>query len=136
MTWGWHLVHKGYVDGQPYHNLYQSFSTNRWPVAVVYIVANIALGLHLYHGAWSLFQSLGWSNPRFNPWRRRFAQAFAAVIVAGNVSIPVAGLLGIYDQAVAPATAAIQSHASPGATVLAAQHSALRNQDSRTEATP
>ena len=36
---------------------------SRVPVAVFYIVANIALGIHLFHGAWSLFQSMGWNRP-------------------------------------------------------------------------
>ena len=48
----------------PYDNLIASFE--RVPVAIVYIVANLALGIHLFHGAWSMFQSLGWNNPRFN----------------------------------------------------------------------
>ena len=60
-------------------------SLERWPIAIVYIVANLALGLHIFHGAWSLFQSLGWNNPRFNQWRKGFAAGFAAIIVAGNV---------------------------------------------------
>jgi succinate dehydrogenase / fumarate reductase cytochrome b subunit len=58
-------------------------------------LANLALGVHLYHGAWSIFQSLGWNNPRFNQWRRMFATAFAAIVVIGNVSFPVAVLAGI-----------------------------------------
>lgn len=95
MTWGWHVVHHGFVAGSPYHNLIQSFSPDRWPVAVIYIVANILLGIHIFHGAWSLFQSLGWNNPRFNMWRRYFAIGFAAVIVIGNVSIPLAVLTGV-----------------------------------------
>src|SRR3954447_20114737 len=48
-----------FVGGDVYHNVVASF--DRWPVAVIYIVANAALGIHLYHGAWSLFQSMGWS---------------------------------------------------------------------------
>jgi succinate dehydrogenase / fumarate reductase cytochrome b subunit len=61
----------------------------------VYVVANLALGLHLYHGAWSLFQSMGWNNRRFNHWRRWFAVAFAAAVTAGNLTFPVAVQLGI-----------------------------------------
>lgn len=95
ITWGWHVVHPDFIDGRPYHNLVQSFSPDRWPVAIVYIVANVLLGFHIFHGAWSLFQSLGWNRPRFNPWRKGFAVAFAAIIVAGNVSIPLAVLTGI-----------------------------------------
>jgi len=91
LSWGW--FNPDFIRGAPYHNVDASLS--RVPVAVLYIVANIALGIHLFHGAWSLFQSMGWSNPRFNRWRRSFATAFAAVIVVGNVSFPVAVLAGI-----------------------------------------
>ena len=91
LSWGW--FNPDFVRGAPYHNVDASLS--RVPVALLYIVANVALGIHLFHGAWSLFQSMGWSNPRFNKWRRGFATAFAAVIVVGNVSFPVAVLAGI-----------------------------------------
>jgi succinate dehydrogenase / fumarate reductase cytochrome b subunit len=64
-------------------------------VAILYVVANIALGIHLYHGAWSLFQSMGWNSPRFNRWRRGFAIAFATAITVGNVSFPLAVQAGI-----------------------------------------
>ncbi|MEO6396970.1 MAG: succinate dehydrogenase cytochrome b subunit [Tepidiformaceae bacterium] len=102
ITWGWHVVHQDFVDEQPYRNLWHSFSPERWPVVVVYVVANILLGIHIYHGAWSMFQSLGLNNPRFNVWRRRFAQTFAAVIVIGNVSIPLAIVSGMLDEPVQP----------------------------------
>lgn len=72
-----------------------AFSLERVPVAIFYVLANIALGTHLFHGVWSLFQSLGWSNPRFNKWRRAIATAFATVIVVGNVSFPIAVLAGV-----------------------------------------
>ena len=82
-----------YVRGQAYQNVDGSLS--RFPVAALYIAANLALGVHLFHGAWSLFQSLGWNNPRFNAWRRNFAAAFAAIVVIGNVSFPIAVLAGV-----------------------------------------
>jgi succinate dehydrogenase / fumarate reductase, cytochrome b subunit len=82
-----------FVRGEAYQNLVRSF--NRVPVAVLYIVANIALGTHLFHGVWSLFQSIGWSNPRFNKWRRSLAVGIATVVVVGNVSFPVAVLAGV-----------------------------------------
>jgi succinate dehydrogenase / fumarate reductase, cytochrome b subunit len=84
-----------YVRGDAYANVVNSLS--RVPVAALYIVANLALGLHLFHGGWSLFQSMGWNNPRYNRWRRNFAAAFAAIIVIGNVSFPIAVLAGIVD---------------------------------------
>jgi succinate dehydrogenase / fumarate reductase cytochrome b subunit len=91
LTWG--AANPHFVRGDPYDNLIYSFE--RVPVALIYIFANIALAVHLYHGAWSLFQSLGWNNPRFNQWRRWFATAFAGVILVGNVSFPVMVLAGV-----------------------------------------
>ncbi len=91
LTWG--TANPRFVEADVYHNVVASFQ--RWPVALVYIAANVALGLHLYHGAWSLFQSMGWSNRRFNHWRRYFSVAFAAVVTAGNISFPLAVLTGV-----------------------------------------
>lgn len=81
-----------FVRGEVYANVVASFE--RWPVAVFYIIANLALGLHLYHGLWSLFQTLGWSHTRFDPVRRKFAIAFALIVVAGNISFPLAVMTG------------------------------------------
>jgi succinate dehydrogenase / fumarate reductase, cytochrome b subunit len=99
----WHLLDFtfGTVNGDDfvredvYANVIRSFE--RAPVAIFYVLANIALGVHLFHGAWSIFQSLGWNNPRFNTWRRSFATAFATIIVVGNVSFPIAVLAGVVD---------------------------------------
>ena len=64
-------------------------------IAGFYLLANLALGVHLYHGVWSLFQSLGINNRRFNHWRRAFAVGFTAVVVIGNLSFPIAVQLGV-----------------------------------------
>ena len=93
LTWG--AANPSFVRGDPYNNLVASF--DRPVVALVYVVANVLLGIHIFHGAWSMFQSLGLNNPRFNQWRRRFAQAFAAVIVVGNVSFPIAVTVGAIE---------------------------------------
>ena len=82
-----------FVRGEVYNNVVRSL--DRTLVAAFYVVANILLGIHLFHGAWSFFQSLGWNNPRFNAWRRGFAVGIATVVVVGNVSFPVAVLAGI-----------------------------------------
>jgi len=47
------------------------------------------LAFHLYHGAWSMFQSMGINNPRINKLRRSFAIGFAGVILVGNLSFPI-----------------------------------------------
>jgi succinate dehydrogenase cytochrome b subunit len=82
-----------FVKENVYDNVVRSFE--RVPVAIFYILANIALGVHLFHGAWSFFQSLGFNRPRFNSWRRGFAIAFAVIVTVGNVSFPVAVLAGV-----------------------------------------
>jgi succinate dehydrogenase / fumarate reductase cytochrome b subunit len=93
LTWGW--FNPDFVRGEVYRNVDASLS--RIPVAALYVVANIALGIHLFHGTWSLFQSMGWNNPRFNQWRRGLATGIATVIVLGNVSFPIAVQAGIVD---------------------------------------
>ena len=76
-----------------YTNFVSSFKVP-W-VAGVYILANLFLGLHLYHGSWSLFQSLGLSHPRYNPIRQRVAIALGLTVATGNVIMPLAVLSGL-----------------------------------------
>jgi succinate dehydrogenase / fumarate reductase cytochrome b subunit len=64
-------------------------------VTALYLVAQTLLGLHLYHGAWSLFQSLGLNHPRYDTLRRWVPRAFAAAVVAGNIAMPLAVLAGV-----------------------------------------
>jgi succinate dehydrogenase / fumarate reductase cytochrome b subunit len=93
LTWGW--ANPDFEHGMVYRNLDASLS--RVPVAILYIVANIALGIHLFHGTWSLFQSIGWNNPRFNQWRKSIAAGVATLIVVGNVSFPIMTLAGVIE---------------------------------------
>jgi succinate dehydrogenase / fumarate reductase cytochrome b subunit len=64
-------------------------------VAGFYIVAMIFLGLHLYHGVWSMLQTLGANNPRYNTLFRRIALLVALIVAVGNISFPVAVLTGM-----------------------------------------
>ena len=82
-----------YVAGDVYNNVVYSFE--RWPVALFYLVTMFFLALHIYHGAWSLFQSLGMANPRYDVWRRWLAVALALAILIGNSAIPIAVQLDI-----------------------------------------
>lgn len=91
LTWGW-IPGYDWEYGEVYNNLQGSLGNPL--VAAFYIVANALLALHIYHGAWSLFQSLGINNPRFNAARRYFAAGFALLILVGNVSLPVSILAG------------------------------------------
>lgn len=82
-----------FVKADVYSNVVRSFQ--RVPVSIFYVFANILLGIHLFHGAWSIFQSFGLNNPRFNSWTRAFATGFASIVVIGNVSFPIAVMAGI-----------------------------------------
>jgi succinate dehydrogenase / fumarate reductase cytochrome b subunit len=86
-------LHPAFVEGDVYHNFVTGFRVV--PASVFYIVAMLCLGLHLYHGVWSMLQTLGLSHPRWNPLRKAFAGTITAVVVLGNISFPVAVLLGI-----------------------------------------
>jgi succinate dehydrogenase cytochrome b subunit len=86
-------VHSDFVKDDAYHNVVTGLRV--WWIAAFYILANLALGLHLYHGLWAMFGSVGLTNPRFENWRRTFATAFAAIITIGNLSFPIAILAGL-----------------------------------------
>ena len=60
----------------------------------VYIAAMLLIGLHLYHGLWSMFQSVGLSHPKWNIYRQWFAVLFALFVTAAGISLPVAVLTG------------------------------------------
>ena len=85
-------AHPEFVRGDVYRNVVVGFQN---PFAsAFYILAMLALGLHMYHGFWSMLQTLGLSHPRWNRVRRGVSLLLAAVVIAGNVSIPLAVLLG------------------------------------------
>jgi len=86
-------LHNNFIKDDPYHNVVTGFQV--WWVSAVYIIANLALGLHLYHGLWSMFNSVGWAHVKFNFWKRIFASAFALIITLGNISFPIAVLVGV-----------------------------------------
>jgi succinate dehydrogenase / fumarate reductase, cytochrome b subunit len=90
LTWG--VGNSSFRHGDVMNNLDSSLS--RLPIALVYVVANVALAIHLFHGLWSFFQSIGWNNPRFNPVKKKFAIGVVALITVGNISFPLAVATG------------------------------------------
>jgi succinate dehydrogenase / fumarate reductase cytochrome b subunit len=91
LTWG--TVNPNFHELSPYENVVASFSVT-W-VAGFYILAVILLCMHLYHGVWSVFQTLGLHHPRYSRILRRAAAVAAILIGAGNISIPIAVLSGL-----------------------------------------
>jgi succinate dehydrogenase / fumarate reductase, cytochrome b subunit len=97
----WHLlqftfgaVHPGapFNEHNVYNNVVLGFQV--WPVSVFYIMAMIMLCYHLYHGLWSMFQSLGFSHPVYTPWIKALAKIVAILIAIGYISIPISVLAG------------------------------------------
>lgn len=86
-------VHPNFVPGDVYHNFIVGFQSV--PVAVFYVVAMVLLCMHLWHGVWSMCQTLGLSHPRYRRWARAAAWAVALIVLIGNVSFPVAVQAGI-----------------------------------------
>jgi len=93
LTWGLEVVNPDFVRGDVYANLIASLE--RWPVTLLYLVAMGALGLHVWHGTWSMFQSLGLNNPTFNRFRRTFATAFSIIVIGGFIIVPISVQLQI-----------------------------------------
>jgi len=86
-------VHPNFEEGRVYHNLIAGLQV--LPVATFYLVAMGALAFHLFHGVWSLFQSVGISQPRHHSFARRIATVFTIVVAAGFALIPLAILAGL-----------------------------------------
>ncbi|KPK76301.1 MAG: hypothetical protein AMS25_17710 [Gemmatimonas sp. SM23_52] len=86
-------LHGDFVTGDVYHNVVAGFSI--WWVSAIYIFAQLVLGLHLYHGAWSMLQTLGLSHASYDRLRAGLAIFVAFVVAAANISIPLAVLTGV-----------------------------------------
>ena len=86
-------VHPQFVPLNAYDNLINGLRVI--PVALFYIVAMILVGMHLSHGMWSMFQSLGFSHPKYTPLIKKFAAVFSWLLIAGFISIPTAIVAGI-----------------------------------------
>jgi succinate dehydrogenase / fumarate reductase cytochrome b subunit len=68
-----------------------------YAVSGFYIFAMILLCMHLYHGVWSMCQSLGISHPRYTRKLKKFSAILAILIAIGNCSIPIAVMTGLLN---------------------------------------
>ena len=91
LTFG--TVHGDFIHGDVYHNVTTAFANP--VIAIVYMVCNLLLGVHLFHGLWSMFRTLGVSNPRYDRLARGAATALTLTVVGGNVFMPLAILVGL-----------------------------------------
>jgi succinate dehydrogenase / fumarate reductase cytochrome b subunit len=86
-------VHPSFIPGDVGHNFIVGFQSV--PVSAFYILAMVLLCMHLWHGVWSMCQTLGLSHPRYRRWARAAAWAIALIVLIGNVSFPVAVQAGL-----------------------------------------
>lgn len=80
-----------------YHTAYENVIAGFQvvPISLFYIFAMVLLCLHLYHGIWSMFQTLGIAHPRFTPLLKNLAVVISFAVLAGFSSVPLAVMLGL-----------------------------------------
>lgn len=86
-------VHPNFSEARVFDNVVYGFS--QWPVSLAYVVAIAFLCLHLNHGIYSFFQTMGLAHPRYTPGIKTAARAISILLFLGYISIPVAVLTGI-----------------------------------------
>lgn len=92
-TWGIPVIHSNFTPGDAYGNLVYGFQN---PINVVlYLIALTALGFHLYHGTWSMFQTLGLLNRETTSAVRGLATLLAIVIPVGFALVPISVMVGM-----------------------------------------
>jgi succinate dehydrogenase / fumarate reductase cytochrome b subunit len=114
MRWGglallvfivWHLINftigkvnvTGGATNDPYNLLVDSFDT--WWLTVVYLIAMVALGMHLHHGTFSALQTLGFTSNVASRTRARIAGWVLAIVIAGGFSlVPLFTLFGVISK--------------------------------------
>jgi succinate dehydrogenase / fumarate reductase cytochrome b subunit len=95
LTLGAPRVHPDFVQDDAYHNLVVGLQSYFYIPAIIYLLATVALGLHLYHGTWSMFQTLGLNNKTYNKLIRQLALLLAIVVPVGFAAVPIGVMLGI-----------------------------------------
>ncbi len=94
-TWGVPGIHPNFIPGNAYHNLVTGFQSYFYLPAIFYLVAMALLGFHLYHGAWSMFQTLGLNGKNYTHLLRGLALAVALVVSIGFAVVPLGVVLGL-----------------------------------------
>ncbi len=92
MQFTWGVGGTPFEEGRAYENLVRGFQ-NPW-IVVFYLFAMALLMLHLFHGVWSMFQTLGVNHPRYTPLLRKFAKSISILLFLGFSAIPLAALGG------------------------------------------
>ena len=76
-----------------YVNVVMSFRI--WWVSLFYVIAMVALGLHLFHGAWSSVRSIGVSPASPEPFHHQISLVLAILVWGALTAVPVAVFTGL-----------------------------------------
>lgn len=87
------VVHPDFQPGEVFANMVYGFQ--QIPVSIAYIVAIAFLCLHLNHGIYSIFQTLGAAHPKYMPRIKRVAAVISILLFLGYISIPISVMAGI-----------------------------------------
>jgi succinate dehydrogenase / fumarate reductase cytochrome b subunit len=87
------FVHTNFIQGDVYHNVVVGFRSI--PVTIVYLIALVALGFHLFHGTWSMFQTVGLINKSYDKIIRGLAWFVAILVPVGFALVPISVMLRI-----------------------------------------
>lgn len=93
-----HLIH--FKFGPEYYDVYNGVEMRdlyrtvveyfQSPINVAwYVFAMIGLGIHVSHGFWSAFQSLGFSHPKYTPMLKTVSKLYAIFITVGYSALPI-----------------------------------------------
>jgi succinate dehydrogenase / fumarate reductase cytochrome b subunit len=94
-TLGVPYIQPDFKEGDAYYNLVVGFTAFYHIWAILYILAMIVLGFHLYHGAWSMFQTLGLNSQSYSKLLHGLSLILAIVVAGGFAIVPLAVILGI-----------------------------------------
>ena len=95
ITFGTVGIHPDFKEHDAYHNVIIGFQSYGYVPAIIYLVGLVAIGFHLYHGAWSMFQTLGLNNKSYDSLIRGLAILLALVILIGFAIVPISVMLGL-----------------------------------------
>lgn len=96
-TFAFHDFEKTVVNGVEMNDVHQRLTeVFQSPVYTVYYIAiMVLLGMHMRHGVWSAFQSLGWMSRKTNPLIYSAAYVVAVVVAIGFIGLPLTIFFGL-----------------------------------------
>jgi succinate dehydrogenase / fumarate reductase, cytochrome b subunit len=93
-----HTINPGGDPESPYRRMVNSFAPENWWVSIIYLLAMVALAMHLRHGTWSAAQTLGLTNTPAARARWNLAGYLLALVIAGGFAlVPLSILFGIVE---------------------------------------